>query len=137
MLPPIPPTYMNLSGKPFQAVCQFSIKSPLKSSFVIHDELVIPPGQAKLKRLVALGAHNGSKRHYCLKLRKPWKFGRLRIGIGIRTRKPKVANYVLKKSRTWRISQKAEQTHDESLRYVMTSEGNLEFRNESTHSFKA
>ncbi|MFT6655596.1 MAG: PTH1 family peptidyl-tRNA hydrolase, partial [Marinomonas primoryensis] len=45
----IPTTYMNLSGKAVQAVCQF-YKIPPEEVLVIHDELDIPPGTAKLKK---------------------------------------------------------------------------------------
>ena len=60
----IPTTYMNLSGKAVQAVCQF-YKIPPEQVLVIHDELDIPPGTVKLKKRRRSWWSQWLKRHHC------------------------------------------------------------------------
>ena len=76
----IPTTYMNLSGKAVQAVCQFYKISP-QEVLVVHDELDIAPGTVKLKKSGGHGGHNGLK-DIISKLGNNRDFGRVRIGIG-------------------------------------------------------
>jgi PTH1 family peptidyl-tRNA hydrolase len=64
---------------------------------VIHDELDLPPGSAKLKLDGGLGGHNGLKD---IAARLGTKnFWRLRIGIGHPGDKNAVVNYVLQPPR--------------------------------------
>lgn len=131
----IPTTYMNLSGKAVQAVCQFYKISP-EEVFVIHDELDIPPGMVKLKKGGGHGGHNGLK-DIISKLGNARDFSRLRIGIGHPGHASQVADYVLKKAPSDEY-QKIEHSIDESLRYCDDIiHGNLNSVMNHLHSFKA
>ena len=74
-----PTTFMNCSGTALQAVSQY-YRIPVAEILVVHDELDLPPGTAKLKRGGGNAGHNGLK-DICQKLGTP-DFWRLRIGIG-------------------------------------------------------
>ncbi len=89
-----PQTFMNLSGKSVAALARF-FKIPPEEILVAHDELDIPPGQAKLKRGGSHAGHNGLRDiHAQLGTSDYW---RLRIGIGHPGVKAEVVNWVLKK----------------------------------------
>ena len=89
-----PHTYMNLSGKSVAALARFFKILP-EEILVVHDELDIPPGEAKLKLGGSHAGHNGLRDiHAQLGTDKYW---RLRIGIGHPGVKSEVANWVLKK----------------------------------------
>lgn len=88
-----PQTFMNLSGRAVGALAQFYKVSP-HEMLVVHDELDLPPGTAKLKTGGGHGGHNGLKdiiAHLGSK-----EFWRLRIGIGHPGDRNEVANFVLK-----------------------------------------
>lgn len=91
-----PQTYMNLSGKSVAALARFFKIAP-EEILVIHDELDLPPGQARLKKGGAPGG-NGV-RDVAAQLGSP-EFWRLRIGIGHPGVKAEVANYVLRRAPT-------------------------------------
>ena len=74
-----PTTYMNCSGTAVQAVSQY-YRIPAGEILVVHDELDLPPGIAKLKHGGGNAGHNGLK-DICQKMGTP-DFWRLRIGIG-------------------------------------------------------
>ena len=131
----IPTTYMNLSGKAVQAVCQFYKISP-QEVLVAHDELDIAPGTVKLKKSGGHGGHNGLK-DIISKLGNNRDFGRLRIGIGHPGHASQVASYVLRKAPSEEY-QKIEQTIDESLRYYQDIiSDNWSGVMNHLHSFKA
>lgn len=131
----IPTTYMNLSGKAVQAVCQFYKILP-EEILVVHDELDIPPGTVKLKQGGGHGGHNGLK-DIIAKLSNNREFARLRIGIGHPGHSSQVANYVLKKAAPDEY-EKTEKTINESLRYVEDIvRGNISSVMNQLHSFKA
>ncbi|MBA3755034.1 MAG: aminoacyl-tRNA hydrolase [Nitrosomonas sp.] len=87
-----PQTYMNASGRSVAALCQF-YKIQTDEMIVIHDELDLPPGSAKLKKGGGLGGHNGLK-DIAAKLGTQ-DFWRLRIGVGHPGDRDAVAGYVL------------------------------------------
>ena len=131
----IPSTYMNLSGKAVQAVCQF-YKIDTQDILVIHDELDIAPGCVKLKQGGGHGGHNGLK-DIISKLGNNREFARLRIGIGHPGHASQVAGYVLTKAPADEY-QKIAQAIDESLRYTNDIvAGNLNQVMNTLHSFKA
>ena len=55
-----PQTFMNRSGQSVAALCQF-YKISADDMLVVHDELDLQPGIAKLKKGGGLGGHNGLK----------------------------------------------------------------------------
>jgi peptidyl-tRNA hydrolase, PTH1 family len=74
-----PQTFMNRSGQSVGALARFYKIVP-DDILVIHDELDLPPGAAKLKKGGSSGGHNGLKDiTAALGTQEYW---RLRIGIG-------------------------------------------------------
>lgn len=89
-----PRTFMNLSGKSVAALARFYKIAP-QQILVVHDELDLMPGQAKLKLGGSAAGHNGLKDiHGMLGSADFW---RLRLGIGHPGIKAEVADYVLRK----------------------------------------
>ena len=74
-----PQTYMNASGRAVAALARFYKITP-EEMLVVHDELDLPPGGAKIKQGGGHAGHNGL-RDIIEKLGTP-DFWRLRIGIG-------------------------------------------------------
>lgn len=107
-----PQTYMNLSGKSVAALARFFKITP-QEMLVAHDELDIPPGEAKLKLGGSHAGHNGLRDiHAQLGTDDYW---RLRIGVGHPGDKNEVVNWVLKKpSQDHRIA--IEQAVDRSIK---------------------
>jgi PTH1 family peptidyl-tRNA hydrolase len=89
-----PMTFMNRSGASVAPLARFFKIEP-NEILVVHDELDLLPGQAKLKFGGSAAGHNGLKDIQGL-LGTP-DFWRLRLGIGHPGVKAEVANYVLKK----------------------------------------
>ena len=88
-----PTTFMNASGKAVAAVANYYKILPAEIC-VIHDELDLPNGSAKLKFGGGHGGHNGLKDiHAALGTADYW---RLRIGIDHPGDRNEVINYVLK-----------------------------------------
>ena len=88
-----PQTYMNLSGQSVKALAHFYKILP-EEILVVHDELDLPVGCAKLKNGGGHGGHNGLKNIQAL-LGTP-NFWRLRIGISHPGDKSQVTDFVLK-----------------------------------------
>jgi peptidyl-tRNA hydrolase, PTH1 family len=89
-----PQTFMNLSGKSVAALAKF-YKIESSEILVVHDELDIAPGQAKLKLGGSHAGHNGLRDiHAQLGTDNYW---RLRLGVGHPGNKAEVVNWVLKK----------------------------------------
>jgi len=89
-----PQTFMNLSGKSVGALARFFKINP-DQILVAHDELDLPPGQAKLKLGGSHAGHNGLRDiHAQLGTGDYW---RLRLGIGHPGDKAEVVHWVLKK----------------------------------------
>lgn len=94
-----PQTYMNRSGQSVGALTRFYKIGP-DDVLVIHDELDLPPGSAKIKKGGSSGGHNGLKDiTAALGTQDYW---RLRIGIGhprTLNSQQAVADYVLHRPR--------------------------------------
>lgn len=74
-----PQTFMNRSGQSVGALCRFYKLTP-DQVLVVHDELDLDPGIAKLKKGGSSGGHNGLKDiTAALGTQDYW---RLRLGIG-------------------------------------------------------
>ena len=89
-----PQTFMNLSGRSVSALARFYKIAP-EQILVVHDELDLAPGQAKLKKGGGHAGHNGLRDiHAQLGTGDYW---RLRIGIGHPGNKEEVPHWVLRK----------------------------------------
>ncbi len=89
-----PATFMNLSGKSITAALRYWKIEP-EEMLVVHDELDLPPGTARLKFDGGHGGQNGLRD--TMRLLGHGKFHRLRIGIGHPGHKDKVTPWVLGK----------------------------------------
>jgi peptidyl-tRNA hydrolase, PTH1 family len=94
-----PQTFMNRSGQSVGALARFYKIAP-DDVLVVHDELDLPPGAAKIKRGGSSGGHNGLKDiTAALGTQDYW---RLRLGVGhprnANSQQP-VADYVLHRPR--------------------------------------
>jgi PTH1 family peptidyl-tRNA hydrolase len=92
----LPATFMNNSGRAVAALATFYKIAP-QEILVVHDELDLPPGAAKLKQGGGSSGHNGLKDiAECLGSRDFW---RLRLGVGhpreTTASEQEVADYVL------------------------------------------
>ena len=88
-----PLAWMNSSGQVVRGVLDF-FKLPPSAALVVHDDLDLPPGTARLKSGGGHGGHNGLRdviRH-CGP-----GFLRLRLGVGHPGDKDRVTPYVLSK----------------------------------------
>lgn len=86
-----PLSFMNRSGTPIQQIAQY-LRIPVSEILVVHDDLDLPPGVARLKRGGGHGGHNGLRdvhRHLGA------DYLRLRIGIGHPGVREEVIHYVL------------------------------------------
>jgi PTH1 family peptidyl-tRNA hydrolase len=89
-----PRTFMNLSGRSVAALARFFKIAP-EEILVVHDELDVQPGQAKLKFGGSHAGHNGLRDiHAQLGTDDYW---RLRLGIGHPGSKDEVVGWVLRK----------------------------------------
>ncbi len=89
-----PQTYMNRSGLSVRSLLDY-VKAPISELMVVHDELDLPPGVARIKLGGGHGGHNGLRdtiRH-CGP-----DFWRLRLGIGHPGNKDQVIDYVLQRA---------------------------------------
>lgn len=87
-----PKTFMNRSGQSVRQAMDY-YKVSLDQLLVIHDDLDLPVGTARLKTSGGHGGHNGLRDiiAHCGR-----DFVRLRIGIGHPGRKEQVVGYVLR-----------------------------------------
>jgi len=91
-----PQTFMNVSGRAVAALAQFYKITPAEI-LVVHDELDLSPGVARLKMGGGHGGHNGLKdiiAHLGSK-----DFWRLRLGIGHPGVAAEVSDFVLNNPR--------------------------------------
>ena len=89
-----PMTFMNRSGFAVATLARFYKIAP-QEILVVHDELDLLPGQAKLKFGGSAAGHNGLKDIHAML--GTLDFWRLRLGIGHPGVKSEVVNYVLKR----------------------------------------
>lgn len=91
-----PQTFMNRSGQAVGALANFYKITP-PEILVVHDELDLPPGAARLKQGGGHGGHNGLKD--IIAHLGGADFWRLRLGIGHPGERNEVVNYVLNAAR--------------------------------------
>jgi PTH1 family peptidyl-tRNA hydrolase len=89
-----PQTYMNRSGISVRSLVDYA-KAPVDELLVVHDDLDLPPGTARLKFGGGHGGHNGLRDTitHC-----GANFWRLRIGIGHPGDRDEVIDYVLQRA---------------------------------------
>ena len=92
----VPTTFMNRSGQAVAALANF-YRIEAEEILVVHDELDLPPGVARLKQGGGHGGHNGL-RDIISAMGNNKEFQRLRIGIGHPGNAKQVSGYVLKKA---------------------------------------
>lgn len=92
----VPTTFMNRSGKSVASLANF-FKWSAPEILIAHDELDIPPGQARFKFDGGHGGHNGL-RDIVPALGNHKDFHRLRVGIGHPGSAKQVSNFVLTKA---------------------------------------
>jgi len=88
-----PQEFMNRSGRPVAALAAF-YRIPRPAILVVHDDLDLPPGTARLKQDGGHGGHNGLRD--LIPALGGNDFLRLRIGIGHPGHRDEVVGYVLK-----------------------------------------
>jgi PTH1 family peptidyl-tRNA hydrolase len=90
-----PQTYMNRSGLSIRALMDY-VKAPASEVLVVHDELDLPCGVARLKLGGGHGGHNGLRDTitHCGP-----DFWRLRLGIDHPGDRSEVIDYVLQRAR--------------------------------------
>lgn len=88
-----PELFMNRSGHSVRAISQF-YQIPIEQILVIHDDIDLPVGTAKLKRGGGHGGHNGLRD--IINQTGSRDFLRLRLGVGRPAHSSEVVNYVLK-----------------------------------------
>ena len=89
-----PTTFMNRSGDAVRALKEF-YKIDLSDILVVHDELDLQPGTARIKKGGGHGGHNGLRS--VIANCGGADFFRLRIGIGHPGDRSQVSNFVLRK----------------------------------------
>jgi len=87
-----PATFMNRSGQAVAAFIHFYKIMPTEI-LIVHDELDLPPGTARLKQGGGHGGHNGLKD--IIAHLNTNNFLRLRVGIGRPAHSSEVTHYVL------------------------------------------
>ncbi|HMB43406.1 MAG TPA: aminoacyl-tRNA hydrolase [Luteimonas sp.] len=87
-----PATFMNLSGKSVVAALRYWKIEP-DEALLVHDDLDLPPGTARLKFDGGHGGQNGVRD--TMRLLGHGQFHRLRIGIGHPGHKDRVTPWVL------------------------------------------
>ncbi len=89
-----PATFMNASGKSVAAALRYWKIAP-EEALLVHDDLDLPPGAARLKFDGGHGGQNGLRD--TMQLLGHGRFHRLRIGIGHPGHKDRVTPWVLGK----------------------------------------
>lgn len=88
-----PQTFMNRSGGSVQAAAAY-LKIPVEAILVVHDDLDLAPGDARLKQGGGHGGHNGLR---SVIAHLGPNFWRLRLGIGHPGNRAEVIDYVLQR----------------------------------------
>ncbi len=89
-----PATFMNNSGQSVRAMASY-LKIPVNKILVVHDEIDLQPGTARLKLGGGHGGHNGLRD---LVSHMGAEFARLRLGVGHPGNKNEVVDYVLRRA---------------------------------------
>ncbi len=109
-----PQTYMNLSGQAVVAACRY-YKCAMNEVLVVHDEIDLDPGIARLKLDGGHGGNNGLRD--IIQKSGTREFARLRIGVGHPGVGRDVSGFVLK-SANQADQALIDRAIDESLRLI-------------------
>lgn len=88
-----PLLYMNLSGGPIRAMCDYYKIDPEEELIVLYDDIDLEPGQIRVRKKGSAGGHNGMKdiiRHLGTQ-----GFTRVKIGVGAKPPGWDLADHVL------------------------------------------
>lgn len=88
-----PLLYMNLSGAPIRAMCDYYKINPEEDLIVLYDDIDLSPGQIRVRKKGSAGGHNGIKdiiRHLGTQ-----QFARVKIGVGAKPEGWDLADHVL------------------------------------------
>lgn len=88
-----PLLYMNLSGGPIRAMCDYYKADPQQDLIVIYDDIDLSPGQIRIRKRGSAGGHNGMKD--IISHLGTQNFIRIRIGVGQKPAGWDLADYVL------------------------------------------
>ena len=128
-----PQTFMNLSGRSVAALARFYKIAP-EEILVVHDELDLPPGQAKLKKGGGHAGHNGLRDiHAQLGSSDYW---RLRLGIGHPGDKSQVVGWVLKKPPADELASVEEAISRSIKAFSLLAEGDMNEATKLIHTSK-
>ena len=87
-----PNSYVNVSGTSIATACRY-FRIPVSALLVVHDDIDLPDGAARLKFSGGHGGHKGI-RDVCQHIGRD--FWRLKLGVGHPGRASEVVGYVLK-----------------------------------------
>ncbi len=103
-----PLSFMNLSGGPIRAMCDYFKVDPESELIVVYDDIDLEPGQLRIRKKGSAGGHNGMKD--IIQKLGTQNFVRVKVGVGAKPKGWDLADYVL-----GRFS-KEERTHiDEAI----------------------
>lgn len=88
-----PLLYMNLSGAPIRAMCDYHKADPKEALIVVYDDIDLEPGQIRIRKKGSAGGHNGMKdiiRHLGTQ-----EFVRVKVGVGAKPPGWDLADHVL------------------------------------------
>jgi len=92
-----PTTFMNRSGRAVAGLSRY-FRIPVERILVVHDDIDLPPGTARLKQGGGHGGHNGLRD--IVAALGAVDFWRLRLGVGRPGDQSAVVDYVLQTPRT-------------------------------------
>lgn len=87
-----PHTFMNLSGESVRALVDFYKLNPAQNLLIVCDDIDLPIGTPRLRKSGSAGTHNGLK---SVIEQIGEGFPRLRLGIGPKSEKADLANWVV------------------------------------------
>ena len=104
-----PLLYMNASGAPIRAMCDYYKILPEEELIVVYDNIDLEPGQIRIRKRGSAGGHNGMKdiiRHLGTQT-----FTRVKIGVGAKPPGWDLVDHVL-----GRFSSEERKVVDEAIR---------------------
>lgn len=88
-----PLLYMNASGGPIRAMCEYFKVVPEEGLIVVYDDIDLPPGQLRVRKKGSAGGHNGMKDIIrCLGTQ---VFTRVKVGVGAKPEGWDLVDHVL------------------------------------------